>query len=64
VKPYALAKENTQARSRWIPAFAGMTSCRVFAGMASKGKGEERDPGSGEARPVLSLSKGQDDVKL
>jgi hypothetical protein len=29
--------------------------------MTRNGNGEERDPGSGEARPVLSLPKGRDD---
>jgi hypothetical protein len=32
-----------------------------FAGMTTEGEGEELDPGSGEARPVLSLSKDRDD---
>jgi hypothetical protein len=29
--------------------------------MTTEGEGEELDPGSREARPVLSLSKGRDD---
>ena len=71
VNPPAVAEQrkSEKPRSKWIPAFAGMTSygrkarigSQLSPGRLALEHRPELDPGSGEARPVLILSQGRGD---